>query len=56
MSKLEPKNKEEAFSYQFEDTVRLLKSLAALDQTVAFRQILQTLKQYIKVYERQTGK
>ena len=56
MSKVNPKNKEVAFSYQFEDTVKLLKSLANLEQTDAFRQTLQTLKMHIKTYENQTGK
>jgi hypothetical protein len=52
MSKYNPKNKEVAFSYQFEDTVNALKLFASLDQTVAFKQTLQTLKSHIKAYEK----
>jgi len=55
MNKMNPKNKEIAFSYQFEDTVRLLKSLANLGQTEAFKQMLQTLKMHINTYENQRG-
>jgi len=51
MSRIEPKNRMEAFCYQFEDDVKLLKALALVGRDAAFWQSLNTLKAHIKAYE-----
>lgn len=49
MSKFEPKNKEEAFTYQWEDDVRHLRSLALLSEK-EFQAYLKIFKQHIESY------
>ena len=56
MNKSNPKTKEQAFAYQFQDDIKLLKSLAMLDRPFEFSQHLQVLKMNIQTYENQTGK
>src|SRR5688572_5481401 len=53
MERLNPKNREQAFAFQFEDDVKLLKSLSSVQGTdnTAFKQALITLKSHISVYE-----
>ena len=36
MSRLEPKNKEEAFTYQFEDDVKVLRTVSLMKDKEAF--------------------
>lgn len=49
MSRLSPKNREEAFTYQFEDDVKVL--LATSHNVESFKKSLATLKIHIKTYE-----
>jgi len=50
MSKLDPRNREEAFSWQFEDDVKMLRSISMLDNQQSFDKALQTLLAHIKAY------
>lgn len=49
MSRLEPRNREEAFTYQFEDDVRVLRCLSMQDEE-AFQKGLATLETHIAAY------
>lgn len=58
MSRLEPKNREEAFAHQFKDDVKLLFSLSQLinrvdsyEERKPFYDALETLKIHIKTLE-----
>lgn len=56
MSKNNPKNREEAFSYQFESDVKNLLALSKLideygDNKESFKSRLNILKSHIKTYE-----
>lgn len=55
MSRLDPKTREEAFSYQFEDDVKMLKAVSRLSSD-SFKSSLQTLKSHIESYERLSKK
>lgn len=48
MSKLEPKNRKEAFCYQFEDDIKLLKSFALLDDQNEYLKQLGIIEMHIK--------
>ncbi len=48
--KYEPKNREEAFCFQFEDDVKMLHSVALVGESY-FKQGLETLKTHIAAYE-----
>lgn len=50
MSRLDPKNREEAFSYQLEDDVKMLK-VASLSGEKEFEQALQRLETTINAYK-----
>lgn len=50
LNKLEPKNKEMAFYFQFEDDLKLLKSGALLDSKTVFEHGLQRLEAHIISY------
>lgn len=49
MSKFDPKNREEAFSYQFEDHTKMLK-VASLSGEKEFEQVLQRIEATISAY------
>ncbi len=49
MSRIDPKNREEAFTYQFQDDVKMLK-VASLSGEKAFEQVLQRLEANIGAY------
>ena len=49
MSRLDPKNREEAFTYQFEDDVKMLK-VASLSGEKEFEQVLKRLEVHIGAY------
>jgi len=51
MSKIDPKTREQAFAYQFEDDVKKLKSISLLNKE-AFKQNLATLQAHIDSYYR----
>lgn len=54
MSKYEPKNREEAFTYQWERDVQLLQALAVIQKgnnNKEFLMALETLKLHINSYE-----
>jgi len=51
MSKFDPKTREQAFAYQFEDDVKKLKSLSLLNKE-AFKQKLSTLQAHIDAYHK----
>ncbi len=51
MSRLDPKNREEAYAHQFEDSAKALKALAMAGSTTGFQQSLKTLSAYIKAYK-----
>lgn len=55
MSKDNPKNKMEAFTHQFQETTKLLMSLALMGEKSEYNSQLKLLKEQIKVYEYQTG-
>ncbi len=55
MSKHAPKNREEAFVYQFEDDVKLLFSMSQIG-VKEFQQELEKLKGHIVSYEQMAGK
>jgi len=55
MSRHNPKNKMEAFTHQFEDTTKLLMSLAVLNDRGEYLKQLQLLKEQIQTFENQTG-
>jgi hypothetical protein len=48
--RLEPRNREQAFSYQFEDDVRVLKALSLIGEK-EFKKGLQTLRDHMNAYE-----
>ena len=50
MSKLEPRNREEAFGYQMQDDVKLLISLGALNDKESYRKQLKTIELRIATY------
>lgn len=50
MSRLDPKNREDAFCYQFEDDVRVLKCHASGGDEAGFEKMLQTLEVHIAAY------
>lgn len=50
MSKLDPKNREEAFFYQLEDMVKPLKAFATLEDSNAFKQQLYIIEDMMNVY------
>ena len=50
MSKLEPRNREEAFGYQMQDDVKLLISLGALNDKASYRKQLKVLEMRIATY------
>lgn len=49
MSRLDPKNREEAFTYQFQDDMKMLK-VASLHGEKEFEQVLQRLEASIGAY------
>ena len=49
MSRLDPKNREEAFTYQFEDDIKVLRC-AATQGATEFEQALSTLEIHIVAY------
>ena len=51
MSRLNPKNREEAFTYQFEDDVKVLRACAHNSED-AFNRALTTLETHIKSYRK----
>ena len=58
MNKHEPKNREEAFTYQFEDDIKVLRTLSQLihrkdsfEQRKPFYDALETLKAHIQSLE-----
>ena len=53
MSKHNPRNREEAFAYQMEDIVKLMKSLGELNAITDFKAQLKILKDNIEIYEQQ---
>lgn len=55
MSKNNPKNKMEAFAYQFQDTIKILPTLAVLKDKGAYNKQIELLKKQIEIYEQQTG-
>jgi hypothetical protein len=55
MSKNNPKNKMEAFAYQFQDTIKILPSLALLNKKSEYDKQIELLKKQIEIYEQQTG-
>lgn len=56
MSRNSPKSKMEAFVYQWKDQLKLLKSLALMDQQDEFKKQLSVLESQIQIYKQQTGK
>ncbi len=50
MSRLDPQNREEAFSYQLEDEAKKLRPAALLGGEEAFERVLSTIEVYIKAY------
>ena len=50
MSRLDPKTTEEAFVYQFEDEVKVLKALSRLGKPESFEARLRSLENFIKSY------
>lgn len=55
MSKYEPINREDAFAYQFEDDVKVLKQLALVNEDT-FEKGLKTLEAHIAAYRNKTLK
>lgn len=55
MSKLNPKNKEEAYAHQFEDDVKFLLSASLLSKE-DYKGALERLKTHIASYEEETAK
>ena len=55
MSRLNPENREEAFTYQFEDDVKMLRA-CALNGQDTFKKALDTLKTHISTYEKLSKK
>lgn len=55
MSRLEPKNTEEAFTYQFEDDVKVLRACSH-NNTESFMKQLRILKIHIQTCEKQLNK
>ena len=49
MSRLDPKNREEAFAYQFEDCVKLLRGVSPYGEK-EFEKVLGTLEAHILAY------
>lgn len=49
MSRIDPKNREEAFTYQFQDDVKMLK-VASLHGEKEFEQVLQRMEATISAY------
>lgn len=50
MSKLEPKNREEAFVYQLEDDIKLLYSLSMINDVVSYENQLKVIETRISTY------
>mgnify|MGYP006316393667 CR=1 FL=1 len=50
MSRFDPKNREEAYVYQFEDDVSILRSMCALGNKEGFEQRLELLRAHIVAY------